>query len=816
MRRQLISRFSFDAGYTDSRNPLADPSGTTSEGSFGILRLGEGYNRPFQGYHSKGTLASSSKSTGSGLMFPLGNTWGGIKFNSGSATGSVVEDSSSQLYYIGAGKPSREGVTIQVESSTFTYNATSDVSGTDVTAAAHGMVTGDIVYCTVSSGAINPELTASRAYYIYRVDANTFRFCTTLANAFAGTGISLTDAVGVITVHKGTDIAMNAGLQVASNPITDTAGLAVFYQDDDAVGMAAPDAPEVAVPTPIGTAYVGLINQSISFKIARMRDRDNETTDLTTIQAPVKSVASATSAVLVPQNATVRVTFPAATSTQTHWAVFATKQDFGGVGVHYRVGYRTQSTDSNSDWIYGISETTVAASATRTLEFDFRDADLYPEEAWIYDYAPPDGTHYVSIDAVGVVLGCYDGTIGAVSLPNYKESYNPRHIITFPEPVTGVLQRMMGEVAVVACRQSIHTLQYVGFRGDDTPSCILETAIPDVGIKREYNWAYGAGQIVAWIDGAGIALIDIGGKSIEYEFGREVAKFTRSWTADNVKVAFDPKSRSFVFGHQNVSISYCVESGAWADPVYLTDCGFGSAVTIQSMTAGQGEMVVSLNDSANYTAYSYDNASSTTRMPICQISPWTIQQSGGRGNGIYEIAAATRQGGTINSTTPENVIFGLHSNLFATYLRGNSVHNVTNPTRITNAAGVFTSAWTGKRAVIFGTDIGGSGIHYLYVVLTYGASTYVTMTSPTTGNAVSAQAIATGCFMLVGETFFVATPVTGRDQHYYALYPNLQDARSFAVSAYLPCLKGSETVIDGAVFQMDVFGTNWQTGTVNK
>jgi hypothetical protein len=565
MRRQLIARFNFDAGYSDSRNPLGERTNVSTEGSFGILRLGESYNRPFQGYYSKGTIASSSKSTGASLMFPIGDTWGGIKAVGGSASGSVTEDYDQKLYYLGAGTPMREGVSIQKESGTFTYNATSDVAGQAITETTHGMVTGDIVYMTVSSGVINPELTASRAYYVYRFDANTFYVCTTLANAIAGTGITLTDAVGVITVHKGQDITLGAGLKVASNPILDGNSLPVMYQDEDDAGLGRPDIPVVTVPTTVPANYTGLFNGSISFQIAEIRDRTNEGSDLTTVQAPVRSIASATSSVVTPQNKAVEITFPSASNGTTHWAVFATKIGDGGVGVHYRAPYRT-SANADATLYYGISETTVAAATNRTLVFDFRDSDLYPEEAWIYDLPPEDGTMFVDIDAVKVVLGSLDGTVGQVSLPNFKESYNPRHIITFPEPVTAVLQRLSKEKALVACRNSIHILSYVGFRDDNVPACVLETLIPDVGIKKQQNWAYGAGVIVAWIDGAGLATIGFDG-SIDYTFGREVSKFTRSWVTDDVKIGFDPKTRSFVAAHGGVSVSFCTESGLWADPV---------------------------------------------------------------------------------------------------------------------------------------------------------------------------------------------------------------------------------------------------------
>lgn len=811
MRRSLISRYTFDRGYADSRNPLAEGTDTSAEGSFGMLRLGEGYNRPFQGFHSKGAQ------TGSSVMMPLGDTWGGIKAVGGNASGSIVEDYSGKIYLIGAGTPMRQGIPVQKEVGTFVLSAVSTGSDYFDRGVATGLVAGDAVYFT--GAGLTTDLTVNRIYYVSIVTSDRFRVHLTRASALAGTGyVDVTSAgtPATTTVHYGDDITATAALQIASNPLTDTAGLNTFYQDVDSAGISVVDAPLVSVPTTKGATYQGLINGSISFKIAAFRDRENEAADILNINAPVRAIASATSQVVVPNNGTVRVTFPAMPSGGTHWAVFATRVTFGGVGIHSRVGWRAQSTDvDSSDWIYGIPEESITTrevnDGDRNLEFDFKDADLYPEDAWLYDLGPEDGTFFLRMENVGVVLGALDGTVGYVSLPNYMESYNPRHLLYFPEPVTATLQRQMGEYALVACRNSIHALQYVGFQDDDRPSVTMITAVPDVGIKKQSNWTYGGGMAALWVDGAGIATLTMQGDQgvIDYEFGREVAKFTKSWTSDNVKVAFDPKTRSFVFAHQDVSISYCLESGAWADPVYLTDCGFPSTAVWQAVVSAQGELVTSIYDSngTTYTAYSYDNNSSTTRMPICQIGRWERQESGGRANGIYEIALASTQGGTINTTTPEPIIIGLHSNLFATYLRNCSTSNAS--TTLTAASAVFTSDWTGKRAVVFGTGVGGVGVNYLSVTLTYLNTTTITMSSP-------AQATLTGCFVMVGEDFFAETPVTGREQHFYNVYPNLQDARSFCASVYIPCLKGSETIIKGAVHELDVMGTAWQTSESRK
>lgn len=70
-----------------------------------------------------------------------------------------------------------------------------------VTRAAHGLYTGAMVYLT-TTGALPTGLAQNTAYYVIRVDANTFRLATSLANAGAGTAIATSGAQnGVHTVR---------------------------------------------------------------------------------------------------------------------------------------------------------------------------------------------------------------------------------------------------------------------------------------------------------------------------------------------------------------------------------------------------------------------------------------------------------------------------------------------------------------------------------------------------------------------------------------------------------------------------------------
>lgn len=71
---------------------------------------------------------------------------------------------------------------------TFTA-ATTDV----VTITAHGLLTGDGPFRVSSSTTLPAGLAAATDYWIIKIDANTFKFASSLANAVAGTAVDITD-----------------------------------------------------------------------------------------------------------------------------------------------------------------------------------------------------------------------------------------------------------------------------------------------------------------------------------------------------------------------------------------------------------------------------------------------------------------------------------------------------------------------------------------------------------------------------------------------------------------------------------------------
>lgn len=104
----------------------------------------------------------------------------------------------------------------------------SDISGTllprssnTLTSTAHGMATGDgPYYVSNSGGALPTGLTANTSYWIITIDANTFQFASSLANAISLTPVSLSgDGTGTQTILRHSNDVIMAQLLQALNAV---------------------------------------------------------------------------------------------------------------------------------------------------------------------------------------------------------------------------------------------------------------------------------------------------------------------------------------------------------------------------------------------------------------------------------------------------------------------------------------------------------------------------------------------------------------------------------------------------------------------
>jgi hypothetical protein len=596
-------------------------------------------------------------------------------------------------------------------------------------------------------------------------------------NAFEDIGRSIW-GIGAGQVHRaGTNVAgmvLSSLLQV-SLAVSGVYSAGTTYQ----AGLPQPSAPDVGIAATLGNGYTGVTSGAISVKIARLR-----------LSTGGRSRASNTSAVIVPSRKSFRVTFPAASTGQDNWAVFVTQQGFGGVGVHFRLAYNGS---------LDIPESVVAAGTVdgiaRSLEFDFQDGDLVAEQAYIDDYPPPAGTHAVRLENVMNVLGCYadsvsspsstnPGTCIAVSLPNFYESYKPRHLLYLPEQVVSVLSRPTDSYAWVGCRNSILTLQYVGLT--DAPACSITTAFPNIGIAYPHNWTQFYGRICLFTSKGSLFILDEQG-NLDAEFAAPVKNFIKSWQPVDTIVGFDPETNSVILANGGVSWAYCLDNNLWSDPVYAKD--FGVAGTFLSCTTSDGKLIVSFNNSGTHTAYDYNAGASQS--PISKIS---AQQGGIAAKNIYELLVSLHA-----TKTSHPVAVALQRNLRPISARG-SVSNASNT--FTADAATFDSSIVNDKVFIYGENIGGAGVHYLSGKIGgYVSPTQVNITD-LNGSALPAQATAANAFMLIGKYVKTVTLTRTGEQHLANLFPMLRDARSYQVGLWM-----MTDAVSGQFYSLTPIGT---------
>lgn len=546
-------------------------------------------------------------------------------------------------------------------------------------------------------------------------------------------------------------------------------------------GLAQPSAPDVGIVTTPGAGYSGLVNGPVSVKIARFRSTTG-----------ARSRASTTSAVITPAKQSFYITFPTAASGQDYWHVFVTQTGFGGVGLHYALGY-----GSSLD----IPEATVAAGTAggvgRSLEFEFKDGDLVPITAYIDDYQPPAGTHAVRIENCMVVLGCYGdatsavsststGTCGAVSLPNFFESYRPRDLVFFPEQVVDVLGRPSDSYAYVAHKNSVSSLQYVGLR--DGPAVAATTVWSDVGIQYPHNWTQVQGRIFAIVGtGSLVRMLDDG--SPDYSWGAKIRGAIKDWAPADTVVGWHPDTLSVVVANGGTAYSFSLENGEWSPPEFFADAGVsGSAL---SCVNSQGELVVSVNNAGAHTAYKWDAGASS--MPVTSITNW---RRGARPATVMEALVAFE-----SDSASQPLVVSVHANRRRAYVR-DAVTTSASST-ITSATAKFDSGHNGDLLCVFGTNVGGVGVNYLIGRITYVSATQVTITHPTTGAALTASASLTGCYMLIAHDMAAVTFTATGPQHTPPLTELLaRDCQSFAVGVNMVTAAGS-----GQVDNVTLLGT---------
>lgn len=766
MGRQLLYSIDMQGGLDVSAPPLSDQSKRTlDEGTWNAIVSGSGFTRPWSGATSQGAGSGSIK------LLPFGNTWGGIKstnYSDKTWTNSDVNVSPDN--------------TLRISN--------------------HGYSTG--LSCTLSTtGTLPTGLSAATTYYIIRVSNTAVSFATSLANALAGTAITLSgigSGVGTIDVAEtsitgsgsffqdigksrwgigaglphiegtnvtGFTLSTNLQVQIASSGT---------YTTPVQAGLAQPSAPTVGI-----VATAGDVSNSVSAKIERTRPSTG-----------ANSVASLASAVITPQANRVRVTFPAASTNQTHWRVFFSFQGFGGTGVHYLATY---------NGLYDIPETTVSAGTVdgvaRSLEFNYKDGDLVPIEASFDDYPPPAATHALRLGTVMNLIGCYSdsvtspdpgsgvtGTAIAVSKENNYESYIPTSLLFLPEPVVDVLARPIDDYGFIACENSIHAIQYVGDRGDQLAPCTLTTILADIGIQYPHNWCQFRGRLAIYSAQGQLMMMDQGGE-FDTDFAAPIAKILKNFSTASTVLGYDPRSDSLLVMNGSRILAFSFQSGQWRQ-IWLTDYGYsGNALACVS---AKRTLYFALDNSGTLTTYTYDTGSATPGISFCSNYQ---APNGAAVQDIYELAIAAQ------TTASTSLIAAINTNLTKTVFR--RITTAASGTTITDADSSFSTDMVGKQVAIFGSNIGGGGIDYLITrVSSYSNTAQVVLQN-------APQATLTNCLMFVGN--FVSSQASfSFAEHLQNFFPNLAEVRSMQVAVWF---KATGNV--GNVLSIDVMGDEYSS-----
>lgn len=526
-------------------------------------------------------------------------------------------------------------------------------------------------------------------------------------------------------------------------------------------GLPVPSAPDVGVISTPGLGFTGIINGPVAAKIARLRSATG-----------ARSIASTSSAVVTPVNQSVRVTFPSAGDGQDYWRVFFNQPGFGGVGLYYATPY-LDSID--------VPESLVAAGTIdgipRSLEFDFVAGDLVPEIAYIDDYPPPAGTNAVRLENVMIVLGCYadatdpvstsdPGTVGAVSLPNFYESYPPRFLVYFPEQVVDVLSRPTDSYAYVGHKNSITAMQYVGII--DGPAVQVNTITPDIGVPFPHNWCQFQGLLYVYAAQGALWRMTSEG-NWDNSFANDIRELIQDLDPEDVVLSTHPKTMSLVLFYPGGSVSWNVQNKKWSPEQFTSDAGV-SGVPL-SATPSQGDLYVTLNNAGTQTAYKWDEGA--TEMPVTALTNWTDHTF----PASIEELLSTFDVDVADTDKP--IIFSVHRNGRLTYVRDASTVNATNT--ITSVNADWNTYSVGQMVALFGADVGGTGIDFILGTVDSTVGNTIDIVD-FADDPVDAQATLSSCYMLIGQFIFTYdVNWTGKQQTPPLLEPYVTDCLSHSL-----------------------------------
>lgn len=341
-------------------------------------------------------------------------------------------------------------------------------------------------------------------------------------------------------------------------------------------GEAQPSSPIVAARTAsFGAGLTGLLNGTYSVRITRVRSTSG-----------AESIGSSPSAVISVTNGTIRITFPALDSNgQDKWGIYVTQAGFGAIGPYF---FLKEILDSDLSTIDGVA---------RSYETEWADGGVLPILVPTDNYQPPACTHAVQLEDVTNAIGCYGDTSGisstspgngiAPSLPGFPEAYPPDQLLFLPESPVHVLQRPADRYAYILMKNAVAALTYTG----GAPAVSLEIIWQNIGCTSPHHAVIVDGRLHAYAGGK-LVRMGIGGEP--EEFGDEIMREVRGFTAANVVVGYDSTMKTFVVMHGSIIYPLHVPTGKWGAPCDVASF-FVDPVTIQSCVTVNNRLKITLH-----------------------------------------------------------------------------------------------------------------------------------------------------------------------------------------------------------------------------
>lgn len=413
-----------------------------------------------------------------------------------------------------------------------------------------------------------------------------------------------------------------------------------------------------------------------------------------------------------------------------------------------------------------VKLTAYAGGVRRSVPLNWLPADLVEETAWIYDFAPPTGSHAFQLENRMFVASYADAQAAAIatasvpdssasssapgtalcpSIPDHFESYDPRYPIYLPEQVIDILSDGMESYKFIGGRNGVYAAQYLNVT--DAAPLTLSVLLRGEGIETPNNWCARDRAIYLYTSkGQPVRIIE--GGVVDKTFGAKVRHLMANWEPAATVVAAHPKGGGVIYANGTSAFFFDEVTDRWSTELGLTDVT--ATGTILSAVATQSRLVVTmLEDAGTRSAYYFDEgtASFVTGVGHFQDTPSPEKQK------IIQRFVAKGVTDRINKT----IYVGIHVNTIKPYVTDGAINSGNN--LFISASSNFTSELLGSYILVRGAA---AANEFLFGrIIQFVNSTQLRIGTPvadlSASVALNAAASLTGAYALIGLRIFPVT-----------------------------------------------------------